>query len=83
MATLNQHVREHASLLSSAAGCGAAAHAGHQFRGVATNHAKHLDGLADRIDTATDPGDFRRTGLVGFVDMDLEDLARLQPRQPA
>jgi hypothetical protein len=62
---------------------GAATHAGYQFRHVAAHLAKHLDSLADRIDSATDPGDLGRIGLVGFVDMDLKDIARFQPRQPA
>ncbi|UZE48933.1 tail fiber protein [Rhodopseudomonas sp. P2A-2r] len=48
---------------------GAAAHACHQFGGIAADLAEHLDGLADRIDPTADAGDFGGIGLVDLLDM--------------
>jgi hypothetical protein len=61
---------------------GAAAHAGHQFRGGASDLAEHFNGLADRIDPGADPGDLGRIGLIGLLDMDLKGVAWIQPSEP-
>ena len=62
---------------------GAPAHASHQLRCRLGDLADDLDRLADRIHAAAEASHPHRIGLVGFVDMHLEQGSRLERVQPA